>query len=60
MLSRRYRADFLALGSRIELKDAEKYRALTEEFDQLLPELEIRINVSGRLRHTNDIKDEEA
>ena len=60
MLSRRYRADFLGLGSRVELKDAEKYRALTEEFDQLLPELEIRINVSGRLRHTNDIKDEEA
>ncbi len=60
MLSRKYRSDFLGLGSRIEMKDAEKYRALTTDFDQLLPELEIRINVSGHLRHTNDIKDEDA
>ena len=60
MLSRKYRSDFLGLGSRIEMKDAEKYRALTTDFDQLLPELERRINVSGHLRHTNDIKDEDA
>ena len=60
MLSRKYRSDFLGLGSRIEMKDAEKYRALSSDFDQLLPELEIRINVSGQLRHTNDIKDEDA
>ena len=60
MLSRKYRSDFLGLGSKIEMKDAEKYRALTTDFDQLLPELEIRINVSGHLRHTNDIKDEDA
>ncbi len=60
MLSRKYRSDFLGLGSRIEMKDAEKYRALSTDFDQLLPELEIRINVSGQLRHTNDIKDEDA
>ncbi len=60
MLSRKYRSDFLGLGSRVEMKDAEKYRALKTDFDQLLPELDIRINVSGQLRHTNDIKDEDA
>jgi len=59
-ISRRYRSDFLGLGSSIEMKDAEKYRDMNEDFDQLLPELEIRVTVKGQLRHTNDVKDEES
>jgi len=57
--SRRCRADFLGLGSRVELEDAEKFRALEKDFDALLPELQIRVTVNGQLRHTNDIKDGE-
>ena len=53
------RADFLGLGSRVELEDAEKFRALEKDFDALLPELQIRVTVNGQLRHTNDIKDGE-
>ena len=57
-LSRRYRADFLGLASNIEMDNPENFRNLQTDFDQLLPELDIRVRVEGRLRHTNDLKDE--
>ena len=59
-LSKALQADFLGLGSIVEMDDAEKYRALGGEFSALLPGLTVRISVSGQIKHTNDIRDEQA
>ena len=59
-LSKTLQADFLGLGSIVEMDDAEKYRALGGDFASLLPGLPIRISVSGQIKHTNDIRDEQA
>lgn len=58
-LSKTLRADFLGLGSIVEMDDAEKYRALGGDFASLLPGLTVRISVSGQIKHTNDIRDEQ-
>lgn len=55
--SKRLRADFLGLGDRVEMADAVRFRRLDTPFDELLPGLEIRISVSGKLSHTNNLKD---
>ena len=55
-LSKTLQADFLGLGSIVERNDAEKYRALGGDLATLLPEL----SVSGQIKHTNDIRDEQA
>ena len=59
-LSKTLQADFLGLGSIVEMDDAEKYRALGGDFASLLPGLPVRISVSGQIKHTNDIRDETA
>lgn len=59
-LSKSLQADFLGLGSIVEMDDAEKYRALGGDFASLLPGLPVRISVSGQIKHTNDIRDEKA
>ena len=59
-LSKTLQADFLGLGSIVERNDAEKYRALGGDLATLLPELPVRISVSGQIKHTNDIRDEQA
>ena len=59
-LSKTLQADFLGLGSIVEMDDGEKYRALGGDFASLLPGLPIRISVSGQIKHTNDIRDEQA
>ena len=59
-LSKSLQADFLGLGSIVEMDDAEKYRALGGDFASLLPGLPVRISVSGQIKHTNDIRDETA
>ncbi len=59
-LSKTLQADFLGLGSIVERNDAEKYRALGGDLASLLPELPVRISVSGQIKHTNDIRDEKA
>ena len=59
-LSKTLQADFLGLGSIVEMDDAEKYRALGGDFASLLPGLTVRISVSGQIKHTNDIRDEKA
>lgn len=56
-LSKSLGADFLDLGSRVELAAPGKYRALPQPFAELLPQLPIRLSVSGKLEHTNDLKD---
>ena len=59
-LSKSLQADFLGLGSIVEMDDAEKFRALGGDFASLLPGLPVRISVSGQIKHTNDIRDEKA
>ena len=59
-LSKTLQADFLGLGSIVEMDDAEKFRALGGDFASLLPGLPVRISVSGQIKHTNDIRDEKA
>ena len=55
--SRELEADFLGLGSLVELTSPLAYRRMPESFLSRLPQLELRIRVSGALGHTNDIKD---
>ena len=57
-LSRSLGADFLGLGSRIERADTRRFRAMDKPFSELLPKLTIQLSVSGRIDHTNDIRDE--
>lgn len=59
-LSKTLGADFLGLGSIVEMDDAEKYDALGQDFASLLAALPVRISVSGQIKHTNDIRDEQA
>lgn len=59
-LSKTLQADFLGLGSIVEMDNAEKYQALGGDLASLLPELPVRISVSGQIKHTNDIRDEQA
>ena len=59
-LSQTLGADFLGLGSIVEMDDAEKYGALGQDFASLLAALPVRISVSGQIKHTNDIRDEQA
>ena len=56
-LSKKLSADFLDLGSRVELADPRQYRQSVDDFSKLLPELEISISVQGKLSHTYDVKD---
>lgn len=55
--SKRLRSDFLGLGDRVELAAPGQFRALEASFSELLPGLEFRLSVSGRLSHTNNLKD---
>ena len=56
-LSKLLGADFLDLGGRVEMASPGRYRALPRPFAELLPQLPIRLSVSGKLEHTNDVKD---
>lgn len=56
-LSQKLSADFLGLAGRVETQAPEKFRAMAQSFEQCLPDLELRISVSGELSHSNDIKD---
>ena len=55
-LSRSLEADFLGLGGRVERADPRRFAALDRPFAELLPGLTIRLSVSGRLTHTNDLR----
>ena len=56
-LSKRLGADFLGLGELTEAKYPLKYARLGADMSELLPWLEIQVSVSGKIDHTNDIKD---
>lgn len=51
------KADFLGLASRIEISSPGNFRRMSTPFNELLPDLELKVSVSGMLSHTNDIKD---
>ena len=55
--SRDLKADFLGLAARVERADPAAYAALDRDFSELLPELELEITVSARLRHMSDRKE---
>ena len=55
--SKDLKADFLGLSTAVEKYSPESYRMLSRDFPDLLPELELSITVSGKLRHTNDMRD---
>lgn len=56
-VSRDLKADFLGLAARVEKADPSAYQKLDRDFSELLPELELEITVSARLRHANDRKE---
>ena len=51
------KAEFLCLGDQVETSDPEQFRLMSRSFADLFPELELQISVSGRLTHTNDVRD---
>ena len=55
--SKDLKADFLGLASSVERSNGEYFRMLSQDFPELLPELELRVTVQGQLRHTNDMRD---
>ena len=56
-LSKDLRADFLGLAAQGARSDPENFDFSKEEFSLLLPKLELKVSVQGRLSHTNDLKD---
>ncbi|MBQ5789779.1 MAG: hypothetical protein IIW01_05785, partial [Thermoguttaceae bacterium] len=56
-LSKALRADFLGLAVQSERADPGRFKFNAEEFSLLLPKLELKVSVQGRLSHTNDLKD---
>lgn len=55
--SMQLKADFLGLAGRVERSSPENYRLMDRDFTEVLPSLELQISVSGRLSHTNDMKE---
>lgn len=55
-LSKQRQADFLGLGGRIESSDPVRFRALGRPFSELLGTLPVRLSVSARLTHSNDLE----
>ena len=54
-LSADLQADFLGLGSRLELQAPLDCHGLGEDLGALLPSLLLRVTVQGSLRHSNDL-----
>ena len=55
--SRELRADYLGLASHVEQADPARFRALTQAFPDLLPELQLEVTVRARLDHAPDRKE---
>lgn len=55
--SMQLKADFLGLAGKVERSSPENFRLMEQDFTEVLPSLELQISVSGRLSHTNDIKE---
>ena len=56
-LAKELRADFLGLGARLELDAPRRFRALEQPFSETLGELPVRLSVSARLTHSNDLEE---
>ena len=56
-LSRKLQTDFLGLSGRLSRSSPVKLHDISDNFEELLPLLELRISVHGELCHTNDLKD---
>ena len=56
-LSRKLQSDFLGLGPALNIESPYKYSKLSQDFEDVLPQLQIKIYVSGELCHTKDVKD---
>lgn len=52
--SRELRADFLGLAAQVERADPARYRALTQPFPDLLPELQLEVTVRSQLEGGGD------
>lgn len=52
--SRELRADYLGLAAQVERADPARFRALTQPFPDLLPELTLEVTVRSRLDHATD------
>ena len=55
--SMQLKADFLGLAGKVERSSPENFRLMEQDFTEVLPSLELQISISGRLSHTNDIKE---
>lgn len=55
--SMQLKADFLGLAGKVERSSPENFRLMEQDFTEVLPSLELQISVSGRLSHTNDMKE---
>lgn len=55
--SMQLKADFLGLAGKVERSSPENFRLMEQDFTEILPSLELQISVSGRLSHTNDMKE---
>lgn len=55
--SRELRADYLGLAAHVEGADPARFRALTQAFPDLLPELQLEVTVRARLDHAPDRKE---
>ncbi|MDO4990819.1 MAG: Ger(x)C family spore germination C-terminal domain-containing protein [Eubacteriales bacterium] len=55
--SRELRADYLGLAAHVERADPVRFRALTQAFPDLLPELQLEVTVRARLDHAPDRKE---
>ena len=51
------RADFLGLAAVVERDDPARFRALTEPFPDLLPQLQLEVTVRSTLDHSPDRED---
>lgn len=49
-------ADFVALGAAVERSDPINWAAISALFPSMLPTLELRVTVNGRITHTNDTR----
>lgn len=56
-LSKQLEADFLGLGTRLALSDPARMEALAQPFPELLSGVPIRLSVSARLVHSNDLEE---
>lgn len=55
-VARQLDADFVGLAGAVSRSDGAKYAAMDEDFLSLLPALELRVTVKGRLSHSNDTR----